>query len=145
MPRPQVRSRSFTATTTDSKHSSRTPPTTIEFPSGLRSKAAEEQRKSEEWIRATADIREEIEGLLEEARQGVIDEEFFKFPDEVKNAVAKAPEQRSPYEQQIAHRAKVISEPSLFLAIPRLKGEKKKRYEELKAELTKFDHLYHVG
>ena len=105
---------------------------------------AEEQRKSEEWTRTTAEIREEIAGLLKEARQAVIDEEYFKFPDEIKNAVAKAPEQRSPYEQQLAHRAKVISEPSLFLTVPKLKGEKKKRYEELKAELAKFDNLYHA-
>ena len=105
---------------------------------------AEEQRKSEEWTRTTAGIREEIEGLLREARQAVIDEEYFKFPDEIKNAVAKAPEQRSPYEQQLAHRAKVIREPTLFLTVPKLKGEKKKRYEELKAELAKFDNLYHA-
>jgi len=104
---------------------------------------AEEQRKSEEWIRATAKIREEIAALQNEARQAVIDEEYFKFPDEIKNAVAKAPEQRSPFEQQLAHRAKVIKEPSLFLALPKLKGEKKKRYEELRAELASFNHLYH--
>jgi hypothetical protein len=103
----------------------------------------EEQRKSQEWTRATAKIREEMELLRNDARQAVIDDEYFKFPDEIKNAVAKAPEQRSPFEQQLAHRAKVIKEPSLFLALPKLKPEKKKRYQELQAELAKFDHLYH--
>ena len=78
--------------------------------------------------------------LLKEARQAVTDDEFFKFPDQVKNAVAKAPEQRSPYEQQMAHRATIITEPSLLLSMPRLKREKKKRYDELRAKLAKFNH-----
>lgn len=104
---------------------------------------AEERRRSEEWSLATAKIREEMTALLNEARQAVTDEEFFKYPESIKNAVAKTPEQRTPYEEQMAHRAKVISEPSLFLAMPRLKGEKKKRFDRLKAELAKFDRLYH--
>ena len=37
----------------------------------------------------------------------------------------------------------MISHPSLFLSMPRLKGENKKRYDELRAQLAKFDHLYH--
>ncbi|HTM49931.1 MAG TPA: DUF1549 and DUF1553 domain-containing protein [Bryobacteraceae bacterium] len=106
-------------------------------------KRAEEQRKSEEWSRATREIRDEIAALLNEARKAVTDDEYFKFPDPVKQAVAKAPAQRSPFEQQLAHRARIITEPSLPLSMPRLKGAKKKRYDELRAKLAAFDHLYH--
>jgi Protein of unknown function (DUF1553)/Protein of unknown function (DUF1549) len=106
-------------------------------------KRAEERRKSEEWTRATQDIRDEIAVLLKEARQAVTDDEFFKFPEPVKEAVAKAPGQRSPYELQMAHRARIITEPSLPLSMPRLKGAKKKRYDELQAKLATFNHLYH--
>src|SRR6185369_11413148 len=114
-----------------------------QIPMWSEQKRAEERRKSEEWTRATQDIRDEIAVLLKEARQAVTDDEFFKFPEPVKEAVAKAPGQRSPYELQMAHRARIITEPSLPLSMPRLKGAKKKRYDELQAKLATFNHLYH--
>ncbi|MEX2263857.1 MAG: DUF1549 and DUF1553 domain-containing protein [Bryobacteraceae bacterium] len=107
------------------------------------SRLAEESRKSEAWEAATREIHQEIEALLKEGSQAVIQGEFFKFPDLIKNAVPKAPEQRTPYEQQMAHRAKVITEPTKFLAILRLKPDKKKRLEELQTKLAEFNHLYH--
>ncbi|MEO7648823.1 MAG: DUF1553 domain-containing protein, partial [Bryobacteraceae bacterium] len=104
---------------------------------------AGERRKSQEWDLATREIRDEIAVLIAEVRKGVTDEEFFKFPDPIKDAVAKAPELRSPFEQQMVHRARIITEPSLVLAMPRLKGARKKRYDELQAKLAGFNHLYH--
>jgi hypothetical protein len=108
-----------------------------------REKRAGEARKSEEWELATREIRREMDALVQEARKDVTDSEYFKFPDLVKDAVAKPAAQRSPFELQMAHRARVITEPSLFLSMPRLKGEKKKRFEELKAKLRTYDRLYH--
>ena len=107
------------------------------------SEMAAERKKSTEWETATREIRREITALMQEAREEVTRDEFFKFPDLIKDAVAKDPAKRTPYEQQMAHRAKVISEPSDFMAMTRLKGEKKKRYDELQASLRSFDHLYH--
>lgn len=104
---------------------------------------AEERRKSREWEIATSGIRKEMSSLMEEARAEVTRDEFFKFPDLIKNAVAKDSALRTPYEEQMAHRAKVISEPTDFMAMTRLKGEKKKRYEALQASLKEFDQMYH--
>ena len=114
-----------------------------QIPLWSKEQRAEERRKSKDWAHATQEIRDEMAVLLKEARQAVTDDEFFKFPDPVKQAVAKQSDQRSPYEQQMAHRARIITEPSLPLSIPRLKGAKKKRYEELQAKLAAFNHLYH--
>jgi hypothetical protein len=102
-----------------------------------------ERKKSAEWEQATRAIRDEIETLLDGARRSLTESEFFKFPESIKLAVAKDADKRTPYELQMAHRARVISHPSMFLSMPRLKGEDKKRYDELRAELAKFDHLYH--
>jgi len=102
-----------------------------------------EKKKSAEWEQATHSIREEMKTLLDEARRSLTEDEFFKFPESIKLAVAKDVDQRTPYELQMAHRARVISHPSLFLSMPRLKGDNKKRYEELRAQLAAFDHLYH--
>jgi len=112
------------------------------IPLWSKQKRIEEHLKSEEWDRATRGIRDEMAALLQEARQAVTEDEFFKFPDQIKAAVAKSPEQRSPFEQQMAHRARIITEPSLPLSLPRLKGAKKKRYDELQAKLATFNNLY---
>ena len=106
-------------------------------------KRAEEQKRSAEWEQATRAIREEMYILENGARSNLIEDEFFKFPKVIKDAVFKNPDKRSPYELQLAHRARVVSHPSAFLSMPRLKGDDKKRYEELRAELRKFDNLYH--
>lgn len=104
---------------------------------------AEEKRKSQDWDDATRDIRKEIEALMEEGRQTVIRGEFFKFPDLVKAAVAKPANERTPFEQQLVHRAEIISKPSDFLALLRLKPDQKKRLDALQKQLAGFDHLYH--
>jgi hypothetical protein len=106
-------------------------------------KREEEQKKSAEWEQATRDIRGEMHILENGARSSLIEDEFFKFPAPIKDAVFKNHDKRTPYELQLAHRARVISHPSAFLWMPRIKGENKKRHEELRAQLQKFDHLYH--
>ena len=102
-----------------------------------------EKKKSAEWEQATQDIRKEMEALLDGARRSLTQDEFFKFPESIKAAVAKDADKRTPYELQMAHRARVISHPSLFLSMPRLKGENKKRFDELRVRLAKFDNHYH--
>ncbi|MEP7365877.1 MAG: DUF1549 and DUF1553 domain-containing protein [Acidobacteriota bacterium] len=108
------------------------------------SRIAEEARKSQKWENATRDIRKEIDALMEAGRKTVTDGEFFKFPDPVKAAVAKPAAERTPFEQQLAHRAEIISQPSDFLALLRLKPEQKKRLDALKKQLAAFDNLYHA-
>lgn len=122
----------FAATANDDKIPAMTP-----------EEIAEERSKSQEWEAATREIRTEMRSLLQECRNEVTRDEFFKFPDLIKDSVAKDPAKRTPYEEQMAHRAKVISEPSDFMAMGRMKGERKKRYEELQTSLKQFDHLYH--
>jgi hypothetical protein len=113
------------------------------IPMWSKAKREEERKKSAEWEQATRAIREEMEILVNGARSNLIESEFFKFPEPIKAAVYKNEDKRTPFELQMAHRARVVSHPSNFLAMPRLKGESKKRYDELRAQLAKFDHLYH--
>ncbi len=103
----------------------------------------EERKKSAAWEEATRAIREEMEILVNGARSDLIESEYFKFPQSIKDAAYKDAGERTPFELQMAHRARVISHPSSFLTMPRLKGENKKRYDELRAQLKQFDHLYH--
>ncbi|HYI95924.1 MAG TPA: DUF1549 and DUF1553 domain-containing protein [Bryobacteraceae bacterium] len=103
----------------------------------------EEQKKSAAWEEATRAIREELEILVNGARSKLIEDEYFKFPQPIKDAVFKDADERTPFELQMAHRARVISHPSSFLMMTRLKGEDKKRYDQLLAQLKQFDHLYH--
>ena len=114
------------------------------IPMWTKERAAEERRKSEQWEAATREIRKEIDTIVKEARDFVTEDEYFKFPDNIKAAVAKAPDERTPYEQQMVHRARIITHPSLFLAKLRFKPDKRKRYQELQAKLAEFNHLYHA-
>jgi hypothetical protein len=113
------------------------------IPMWSKEKREEERKKSADWEHATHAIREEMENLLNGARKSLTDDEFFKYPEPIKTAVHKDEGERTPFELQMAHRARVVSHPSDFLSMPRLKGENKKRYDELRAQLAKFDNLYH--
>lgn len=98
-------------------------------------------RRRAEWDQATASIRAEMNGLLEEVRQDRQSHLMSKRTDETKAAAAKAPSERTPFERQMMakHQWQFLYEEASLAK--KLKGDKKERYAELEVELAKFADL----
>ena len=93
------------------------------------------------WLEATRSIRDEIETILDPLREASIKDALQKFEPDVRQAIEKPPSQRTVLDEQICVQAMKYVTPKLHAMDKGLKGEKKQRYEELRAELAKFDHL----
>lgn len=95
------------------------------------------------WEEATAEIRSKIEAI-----RGVHDKRAFdgavnKFPEDIIAMVRKPATERTPLESQLAYLAIRQGDYDIerLNLTSKLKGETKTEYEELVAELKKFDHL----
>ena len=71
----------------------------------------EYQRKLAVWEGKTREIRDEISAILAPARKKIWDDFFDKYPPEVQEAITKPAEERTPYEVQLYHQAKLYLEP----------------------------------
>jgi hypothetical protein len=112
-------------------------------------KLAEYNRKLAEWEAATAEIRRKMELLEEPERKAIIKEYVDKYPEEIQAALAKSPEERSAFECQMVAKAELYLNPKSHQYIAptsavagRLKGEKKKEWDELNMGLKKFAGLF---
>jgi cytochrome c553 len=99
------------------------------------------ERKRRDWEAATAAIRAEMAGLLDESREKAADGAIERFPKDIQAMVRKPESQRTPLERQLAALAmrqvdRARDEPQL-----RLKGEDRKKYLALAEKLKQFDHL----
>lgn len=119
-----------------------------EIPLAPEAKLAEFNRKQAEWEAATRDIRAKMNDLEEPERRAIIQEYVEKYPDEIQAILSKNPEDRSPFECQMAAKADLYLNPGSHQYIAkatavagRLKGEKKKEWDALNAQLKSFDHL----
>jgi hypothetical protein len=95
------------------------------------------QRKAE-WETKTADVRAKISALLAPAKQNTVKDYFDKYPPEIQAMILKPAAERSPYETMMWAKARPYLEISDEDAAKSLKGEPKKSYDALKAELAKF-------
>jgi hypothetical protein len=102
----------------------------------------EYQRKLAVWEGKTRDIRDEISAILAPARKKIWDEFFDKFPPEVQEAITKPPEERTAYEVQLYHQAKLYIEPAKDAVVKSLKGPDKERYAALAKKLSEFAGLH---
>lgn len=95
------------------------------------------------WEEATAEIRKEMEALEQGVRERTASKAIDKFPPDVRPLLRRVSDERTPHEQQIADLAfrQVTEEWNKLDYAKQLKGADKKRWEELKEELSKFDHL----
>jgi hypothetical protein len=93
------------------------------------------------WETATAEVRAEVEGLLEPKRRQQREFGLGKFRKEIRDAVAVSPAERTPYQEQIARMALKQAEPKEKDLVAKLSPEEKQRYEELQAKLKEFDDL----
>ncbi|HEV3345385.1 MAG TPA: DUF1549 and DUF1553 domain-containing protein [Pirellulales bacterium] len=93
------------------------------------------------WESATAEVRAEIDRLLEPERQQLRKYGLGKFRKEIRDAVAVPPAERTPYQEQIARMALKQAEPKEKDLVAKLSAEEKQRYEELQTKLKEFDGL----
>jgi hypothetical protein len=107
------------------------------------------KRRLSEWENATREIRAKMAEIEEPKRREIIDDYVDKYPAEIQAALARPPEDRSPFECQMVAKAELylkaashqyIASSSKVAAA--LKGEKRKEWDALNEELKKFEHLH---
>jgi hypothetical protein len=101
---------------------------------------AEYRRKRAVWEEKTADIRARMAALAEPARKAAAKDYFDKYPPEIQAMIVKPAAERTPYEWQMYAKARPYLEMGGENGVA-LKGEPKKQYDALKAELAKFDSI----
>ena len=102
----------------------------------------EYQRRLATWEGKTREIREGISAILAPARKVIWDDFFDKYPPEVQEAITKPAEERTPYEVQLYHQAKLYIEPPQDAVVRSLKGANKARYADLAKKLKEFASLH---
>src|SRR5215510_6072476 len=93
------------------------------------------------WEEKTKDIRAAMDKLVAPALAKAFKENFDKFPPEIQDSVNTAPEQRTPIQWQMYYKANTQLDHDPEDAAKRLRGEDKKRWGELAAELARFDGI----
>ncbi len=90
------------------------------------------------WEEKAKPIRDQIAQLLQPKKQAILKEFMDKYPPEIQAAIVKPAAQRNPFEWQMYAKAKPYLEIDDDQAVKVLKGEDKKKYEALTAELKQF-------
>jgi len=101
------------------------------------------------WEKNTREIRAQMEAIEAPKRKALEQEYFEKYPAEIRAILNKPDEERNPFERQMAWKARQYLDPksheyvgSSEDVLAKLKGEEKRRWQELKAELDTFAHLH---
>ncbi|MEX0676575.1 MAG: DUF1549 and DUF1553 domain-containing protein [Pirellulales bacterium] len=106
----------------------------------------EEKRRYAErrtaWEEATRAIRDEVDALLAPKRTATFKDALEKFEPDIRAALETPPEERSCMERQLAFQAMQYVAPKMADVTGKaLTDEAKQRYEELKKQLSEFNHL----
>jgi hypothetical protein len=99
------------------------------------------KEQSAVWEEKTKAVRDEIAAVIQPAYQAFYKERLSRFPEEIQAVIEMKPEERNPYQWQMYHKAKTQVTFTEAEIAPKLKGEAKSRYAELKKQLAAFDHL----
>ncbi|MBI4601700.1 MAG: DUF1553 domain-containing protein [Planctomycetes bacterium] len=94
------------------------------------------------WEDATREVRAQLETIEEPKRREIAKDNLDKFPPEIQAAIAKAPAERTPLEQQMYHKALPYLNPDQRTEVGALKEDARKRWQALEAELGRFSHLH---
>ena len=97
------------------------------------------QRQYAEWDAKTRAIRQEMHALVEPIGKKRGDSYGERFSKGTREALATPPEQRTPLQTLLAMKAMPQITYEDKALVRALKPEQKKRYQELEAELTKYD------
>ncbi len=108
----------------------------------------EHQVKLSVWEEKTRAIRAELESIAAPHRRAIEKDYRDKYPDEIQAILAKSESERTPFERQMAWKAKQYLDPSSHEYIAddnavsgRLKGATKARWEELRKQLQSYAGL----
>jgi hypothetical protein len=100
------------------------------------------------WEEKTRAIRSEMEAIAELHRRAIIKDYVDKYPPEIQDALNRPPEERTPFQWQMVHKANQYLDPGSYQYIAadsavesRLKGDQRTRWQELKDELKGFASL----
>ena len=104
---------------------------------------AQHATQQAEWERATDPIRRQLAELAAPFRQRAADGAINKFPPDIRPLLRKDAERRTPLEHQLADlvRRQVQGEYDKLDVEAKLKGEDKKRWQTLQADLKQFESL----
>jgi hypothetical protein len=101
------------------------------------------------WEERTKGIREELEKIAAPHRRAIEKDYFEKYPAEIQAILEKPERDRNPFERQMAWKTRQYLDPASHEYIAddeavagRLKGESKKRWEELTKQLRQFADLH---
>ncbi|MDQ6707393.1 MAG: DUF1549 and DUF1553 domain-containing protein, partial [Acidobacteriota bacterium] len=101
----------------------------------------EYEAKQAVWDAKTKDIRTEMKKVAEPMLQAMYKENFDKFPPEIQDSITTTPDKRTPIQWQMYHKAKPQLDHSMDEAGKKLKGDAKKQWTDLSAELAKFNDI----
>jgi hypothetical protein len=101
------------------------------------------------WEEKTRAIREQMEEIEAPKRKALEEDYFEKYPSEIRAILNKPEGERNPFERQMAWKAKQYLDPKSHeyvgdteAVLGKLKGEEKRRWQELKAELDRYANLH---
>ena len=93
------------------------------------------------WDEKTRGMRGEMAALTEGPAKKLFADKAQKFPEEIREVLAMAPEKRNPFQWQMYMKVKPQVTVSEKDAASKLKGAEAKRYAELAASLKEFDGM----
>ncbi|NBR84872.1 MAG: DUF1553 domain-containing protein [Proteobacteria bacterium] len=102
---------------------------------------AEYQAKLAKWEAATADLRAELEKLLEPVKRSALKGAVEKFIEDIREDLNTPIAQRTPYQHQIAELAYRQVTYEFDKLDAKLKGDAKERVVAIRKKLTEFDAL----
>ncbi len=112
-----------------------------QIPMSTASEAKVYAERKAAWEAKTADVRAQMKPLLDPAKATIVKDLFDKYPADIQESITLAPEKRNPAQWQMYAKAKPYMEIDDDAAAKTLKGDSRKKYVALKAELDKFDSI----
>ena len=112
-------------------------------PAASAEEVAEYQKQLAVWEEKTADVRRQIAEIEDPIKRNASRTTLVKFTDDLLAMVDKPPEERTPYEAQLAYLVMFQATDGEGKADvgAKLKGEKKQQWLKLKEQLAEFDAL----
>lgn len=106
---------------------------------------ADYDRRRALWEEKTKDLREQIARLEAPVLKSIYEENFSKYPPEIQEAVQMSPEQRGPMHWLMYYKASWLLDSNADEdgngVGKRLKGDARKQWDALRAQLATFDDI----
>src|SRR5262249_29730998 len=106
---------------------------------------SEYKRKLAFWEEKTKEIRDQIARVEGPVLKGIYDENFDKYPADIREAITTPPEKRDTMQWLMYHKASWLLDSKQDEdgngVRNRLKGDARKQYDDLRAKLAAFDNI----